>query len=56
MGCGNNVHSALTFKDFVPRLELLTLSGHQDFLGLLGKICKFLTILVDFANHIWFYF
>ena len=33
--CLEYAHSALTFKDFVPRLELLTL--FRDFLGIFGK-------------------
>ena len=48
--------SALIFRDFAPRLEILIL--FKDFLGIFGKAWKCVkwTILVYFANRIWFYF
>jgi len=52
VGLDNLVHSALTFRDFVPRLELLTL--FRDFRKNI-KMCK-MNYLVYFANHTWLYF
>ena len=57
-----HITSALTFRDFVPRLELL--SPFRDFLGISGFLrifakvwkCVKWTILIYFANDIWFYF
>ena len=53
----NNLHasfatSALTFRNFVPRLELLTL--FRDFRKCM-KMCE-INYFSFFANHIWFYF
>jgi len=54
--------SALTFRDFVPRLELLSpfrdILGIWGFLGFFEKVwkCGKWTISVYFANDIWFYF
>ena len=48
--------SALIFRGFAPRLELLTL--FRDFLGIFGKVwkcVKWSILLVYLANHIWFY-
>ena len=58
--------SALTFRDFVPRLELLTL--FRDFLGIFGKawkcakrhyfslFCKsYLVLFLSFIMVLWFY-